>query len=621
MPSTRLPANVTFTTLVTDLPRAAWQQVRFGGWRMLLLYVILQGVVTVILAPVLRWVFVEALAAAGLRAVDMSNFGRVFNTPLSLGLLLLLSAVAMCAVSLQLTVLVLATRRVRLGEQITAMVVLGDMARVLRKLLSPGSFSLLWYVFIVLPLAQFGFLSVLTHAIAIPSFITGELVKSTAGLIGYILFLVIAGTINVRLALTIPIFALSSVGGARAMRLSWKLTARTNVALQIVFVGVMAASALSLATLVALSIVPTALTDLVAADLSPAVAAASLGVAQLVGMAIVGFTVMAFAAVLVELFARRVYLLPVDVAVSDLGSVPHARLSARRPAGRRRSVYIAGASVLVVAVGLGFVNLPVVQAMHVKPDTLVLGHRGFSDGGVENTLSGLDAASAAGADLVEMDVMQTSDGFLVAMHDANLSRLAGQSVNVADLTLAEITQITVEAKGYSDLVPSFHDYVKNAKRMGMPLLIELKLHGGETPGFVDDVIAELESQDALESNMYHSLHKPSIEKLKTLRPALYTGYTMAFAGIAAPDTIADFIVVEEWSYTRELRDDAWANGLGMFVWTVNDGTSQRQLLRDEVDGMVTDQPVTALSARDEMDDDDGLAMTLLDALMRFVIVV
>ena len=132
---------------------------------MLLLYVILQGVVTVILAPVLRWIFVEALAAAGLRAVDMSNVGRVFNTPLSLGLLLGLCAVAMCAVSLQLTVLVLATRRVRLGEQITARVVLGDMARVLRKLLSPGSFTLLWYVFIVLPLAQFGFLSVLTHAI------------------------------------------------------------------------------------------------------------------------------------------------------------------------------------------------------------------------------------------------------------------------------------------------------------------------------------------------------------------------------------------------------------------------------------------------------------------------
>ena len=73
MPRTPVTANVTLTALVRDLPRAAWQQVRFGGWRMLLLYVILQGVIAVILAPVLRWIFVEALAAAGLRAVDMST--------------------------------------------------------------------------------------------------------------------------------------------------------------------------------------------------------------------------------------------------------------------------------------------------------------------------------------------------------------------------------------------------------------------------------------------------------------------------------------------------------------------------------------------------------------------
>ena len=62
--------------------------------------------------------------------------------------------------------------------------------------------------------------------------------------------------------------------------------------------------------------------------------------------------------------------------------------------------------------------------------TDVLGHRGFSDDGIENTLGGLEAANRAGADLVEMDVLQTSDGKWVVMHDTNLSRLAGVDVAV-----------------------------------------------------------------------------------------------------------------------------------------------------------------------------------------------
>ena len=82
-----------------------------------------------------------------------------------------------------------------------------------------------------------------------------------------------------------------------------------------------------------------------------------------------------------------------------------------------------------------------------------------------------------------------------------------------------------------------------------------------------------------------------------------------------------FIVVEEWSYSTALRNDAWANGLGMFVWTVNNEFAQRQMLRDEVDGIITDAPDTAVRSREGMVDDSGLAGTLFDALMRFVVVI
>ena len=94
----------------------------------------------------------------------------------------------------------------------------------------------------------------------------------------------------------------------------------------------------------------------------------------------------------------------------------------------------------------------------------------------------------------------------------------------------------------------------------MPLLIEIKLGGGDTPDHVERLVAELEELDALDENIYHSLDAASVDRLKQLRPDLTVGYTMAFAGGGIPDTIADFIVVEEWTATVAMQDAARSAG-------------------------------------------------------------
>jgi len=261
------------------------------------------------------------------------------------------------------------------------------------------------------------------------------------------------------------------------------------------------------------------------------------------------------------------------------------------------------------------------QGLRNVPDSLVLGHRGFSGGGVENTISGLRAASAVGADLVEMDVMQTSDGEFVAMHDASLQRLAGRNATVGELTLAELTSLSVHDQfGHADSIPSLRDYVLAAQELGEPLLVELKMHGGETEDYVERLVAELESLDALHENIYHSLSQEKAEELKRLRPELYVGLTLAVAGLAAPETTADFIVVEEASYTDAVRESAWADGKDVYVWTVNGSDAIRNMLRDNVDGIITDHPDVALQDRLAMGPDELMSSKLYDALMRFVVI-
>ncbi|MSR97478.1 hypothetical protein FYJ28_01415 [Arthrobacter sp. BL-252-APC-1A] len=648
------PAGLRSRVLFPALLKAGWSILRRGGWRLLLVYALSQAVPLAIISPLIHWMFTEALAAAGVHAVDSAALASAFGNGRSLGWIAAICVLAVATVSLQLSVLVVAAGRVRSGLSLGPAALFRGMLPVLKRLPRLGSLPLGVYLFLVVPLTQAGLFSVLTHSIAVPNFVSGEMLKSTPGTLAYVGFLMVVGTLALRYSLAVPFFALGGVAGGKAMRLSWQVTSRTTLALLAAGAAATAGALLAGAALVFLSLLPTLAADLFLPAGAARVAAYSLGTAQVAGVVLAGSFVMFIAGMLIELTERSLPLLPgkvtwhsgddggvaggtADSAKAGTGTestgvhglgrgggsgVRAAATSSARHGTRSGAARAGAASAAVVlALILGTLNIPVMEGLREVPQALILGHRGFSGGGAENTISGLRAASSAGADMVEMDVMQTSDGGFVVMHDASLQRLAGRNAAVADLTLAELTSMTVQDQfGHTDLIPSLTDYVRAAQEIGEPLLIEMKMHGGETEDYVERLVAELESLEALEENIYHSLDKDSAEELKRLRPGLYVGLTMAVAGVAAPETTADFIVVEEASYTDAVRESAWKDGKEFYVWTVNGPEAIRNMLRDGVDGIITDHPDLALQDRNQMGPNEPMSSKLYDALMRFVVI-
>jgi glycerophosphoryl diester phosphodiesterase len=61
----------------------------------------------------------------------------------------------------------------------------------------------------------------------------------------------------------------------------------------------------------------------------------------------------------------------------------------------------------------------------------------------ENSLLGLEMALKAGACMVEFDVQMSADHQLVVLHDGNLVRTAGTNKSIFDLTLNELSVISV----------------------------------------------------------------------------------------------------------------------------------------------------------------------------------
>lgn len=616
------PDGLAFRRLVPGLLRAGWDVLRRGGWRLLVVYALSQVIPLALVSPLIHWMFTQALASAGAHAVTSEAITGMLASGISVTWLAGLCVVALLAVSLQLSVLVVAVDQVRRGAGLRPRILRAKLLSLMRRLTRPGFLPLGMYLFLVVPLTQAGVFSVLTHSIAIPNFVSGELLKSTQGTLVYASFLLVAGTAALRYSLAVPLFAVYGVPGGKAMRLSRRATARTFPALLAAGGTAAAAALLAGAALVVLTILPTLAADLVYPRAAAGVAALALGAAQITGVAIAGSLVLFVAGMLLELVDRNMPRLGLDGQSGERIAEPVAALAPPVTRSRRKvtAALVAGAAV-VPALILGLINIPVMEGLRDVPRTLVLGHRGFSGGGVENTISGLRAAAAAGTDLVEMDVMQTADGGFVAMHDASLARLAARSEAVADLTLSELTSITVRDQfGHADSIPSLRDYVLAAREAGQPLLIELKLHGGETRDYVERLVAELESLNALEQNIYHSLSLEKAEELKRLRPGLYVGLTLAVAGVASPETTADFIVVEEASYTPAVRESAWADGKEVYVWTVNGADAIRSMLRDNVDGIITDHPDMALADRSSMGPGEPMSSKLYDAVMRFVVI-
>lgn len=79
----------------------------------------------------------------------------------------------------------------------------------------------------------------------------------------------------------------------------------------------------------------------------------------------------------------------------------------------------------------------------------VISHRGEHLAHPENTIPAIEAAIAARADYVEIDVRTTKDGQFVLMHDGTVDRMTNGKGNVSDFTFDELRALEVKFPGFS----------------------------------------------------------------------------------------------------------------------------------------------------------------------------
>jgi glycerophosphoryl diester phosphodiesterase len=214
---------------------------------------------------------------------------------------------------------------------------------------------------------------------------------------------------------------------------------------------------------------------------------------------------------------------------------------------------------------------------------LVVGHQGSSEGVPPASLEAYEAALAAGAEMVEMDVRRTPEGRLLVLHDA------------------------LEAYGDERLraAAAVEDVAALVARAGRRLLVDVKDVGGETDP-LDAVLRILEPEQVVVS----SFEDASVARLRRERPQVPAGLSIGrewrrpyvrtrlselFPAARAAACGASFLSVNHRLVpTGVLR----RSPLPLYVWTVDSDRALRRHLRDErLLGVITNRPRRALELR------------------------
>jgi glycerophosphoryl diester phosphodiesterase len=591
--------------------RTTWQRPQFY----VLVVAAMQLALIVIAIPVIRLLYQLVLVQTGLGSIAYDRISHVLRNPLADVTLLIIAIVAVIAIIGEFVTLFILAWHHQSGNATSFRLVLRQVWETIKKLAHPQGLLMIVYLILLLPLGQLGLTSILTKKVAVPPFISEELSKSPSSSLLYSAVLLVITYLNLRLIFTLPLLGATSAGVWQSFVTSWRLTRWRSLRVLglVVFVTFLAGTAAFI--LGALTLTPTIATDILAPATSPWLAAFGLSVWQ-IGIFII-------AALLTIMIVQSLTAMMRDWLAWLREDHPHSPtvISYSEPsqgiARRQKLLWGAatGAMVIVFCVTAVLNHKTMVNLVN-SDETEVLAHRGFIQGGVENTLPALQAAAKAGADRVEFDVMETKDGKFVVMHDTNLQRLAGKNLNVKDLTQDELTKITVRAQGMEAKIPSLEEWIQLSIQLNLPQLLEIKLHGGETADLVPRLLAVLDRAGVTEHYTYHSLSREIVEELKRLRPQLVVGFIVPVNFGGTPNVNADFIVIEQQSYSSRFVRQAWADGYNVIVWTVDDEQQMRDYLDAAVDGIITDRPDLAVAARTDLANDKGLAGRLSDAIAR-----
>lgn len=508
-------------------------------------------------------------------------------------LLLLGTALVVLTIATDIAAFILMEdRRVRRGAYPGVFSALLAALKSMRRFLHPATWLLVAYVGLIVPLGGIGLSVGPLRDFRIPSFITDVIYNTPLYLGLYTATTLVLALLGFYLIFTFHFVLLAGHNPWRAMRASAAFVHRRPWPILKTLLAAITAMAVALLLVLAF----TALLQILPALATSRDGERFWGLATL----LLGAELLALLLLLAGPFVLRrltLFFLQHHGTPETLPGLPVAQ--AAPPARIPRLLLLAGAATLAFNAAFAAFATHIFDELFIAERPIaIIAHRGGGNLGAENTLPGLEAAIAAGAQWSEIDVQRTADGGYILNHDGDFKRLSGSGKTSTQLSLAEARALPVKdlfdpARGNARIA-TLEDIMDAAKgRIG--LFIELKGATADTQ-MVDDIARLIKAKGMEREAAILSLDYALIQYSEARYPELDTGF-LYFFSLGNPAALTgDYLIMEAGEATLANIDAIHAAGKRAVVWTVNSDDAIARFTASEVDGIITDYPLKVKAA-------------------------
>ena len=555
---------------------------------------VLHFAMSVIGVNLLFWVFKLILLFSNQENVTKDNFYLIFSNPLSLFLCVIYILLVAFLTFAEFFILINFINSRREGSAFSIKTTLIKSFIKLKGLIGIQVFFFIIYFISMVPLENLGLSTAITERLRIPAFITGEISKTPTGALLYFILIFTIFYINYRLIFTLPRTILKDEPLSKSIKESWKTTKKKMSQILIpisIFEIIFMFAGLFLMVIVAgiLGIFKPFLGFLLSKTILQTM-----------------FDVVFFA------FSVFTKISIVIVLLDNIEPQKLKTIESKNEKRKRSSILML--SMILFLVGSTAING--IQIYYSKIDTKILkiAHRGDVHGGVENSLEALESAKKKGADYAEMDIQLTRDNHFVVVHDYNLRRLTGRDARVRDLNLNEIRKLTISENGFESRIPTFEEYVKQAEKLKIKLLVELKPSGDEPENFAEMFVNKFRKLGVERKFKTMSLDLNLMRKIEKIAPEIETGFVIPLQFGDFDDSKIDFYVIEDFSYRRHLALKAHKKHRKIFVWTLNTRSEISKYLQEPIDGIISDE----LETINEIEKEDRSKESIFKTFIRIL---
>ncbi|WP_228266327.1 glycerophosphodiester phosphodiesterase [Ornithinimicrobium ciconiae] len=229
-----------------------------------------------------------------------------------------------------------------------------------------------------------------------------------------------------------------------------------------------------------------------------------------------------------------------------------------------------------------------------------LAHRGFDLHGLENSMKAFQSAIDLGFQYLETDVHATSDGVLVAFHDATLDRTTDHAGEIARMPWSQVSEAKI---GGTEQIPLLEQMLHAWPTARFNIDIKAPAAIGPLVRVIErarahDRVCVTSFSDVRRRAALSRLTRPVVTSAGQTRTAQFRLATLARGrgqrlvsatlrdadGLQVPVSHQGIPVVTAATVAAAHAADKFVH-----VWTVNDPTQMHQLLDLGVDGLVTDR--------------------------------